>query len=134
MKSVSWLRERCGIGRDDSKASANDKLAFVFWCFVAVGYHAAWFAFGLAMLWWLTVRALGFAWSALDALVVEGSVKFITIAFFFVPGQLGASESVYTLLFSSMGLPGAVGLTMALVRRVRALVVAAIALGAASAL
>jgi len=80
----------------------------------------------------VTVRALGFACSALDALVVEGSVKFISIAFFFVPGQLGASESVYTLLFRSMGLPGAVGLTMALVRRVRALIVAAIALAAAS--
>lgn len=58
-KSVSWLRDRCGIGRDESKASASDKLAFVFWCFVAIAYHAAWFALGLAILWWLTVRALG---------------------------------------------------------------------------
>jgi len=80
----------------------------------------------------VTVRALAFAFSALDALVVEGSVKFISIAFFFVPGQLGASESVYTLLFRTLGLPGAVGLTMALVRRVRAMIVAAIALAAAS--
>jgi len=80
----------------------------------------------------VTVRALGFAFSALDALLVEGSVKFISIAFFFVPGQLGASESVYTLLFRTIGLPGAVGLTMALVRRVRAVIVAAIALALSS--
>ena len=58
-KSVSWLRDRCGIGRGESKASASDKLAFAFWCFVAIAYHAAWFAFGLTILWWLTVRALG---------------------------------------------------------------------------
>jgi hypothetical protein len=78
----------------------------------------------------VTIRSLGFAFSSVDALIVEGAVKFISVAFFFVPGQLGASEGVYTLLFQSLGLPGAVGLTMALVRRVRALIVAAIALAA----
>lgn len=81
----------------------------------------------------VTVRALGFSFSPRQALIVEGSVKFISVAFFFVPGQLGASESVYTLLFESLGLPGAVGLTLALVRRVRALIVAAMALAATSA-
>jgi hypothetical protein len=55
-KSVSWLRERCGIGRDDSNPSTRDKLAFGFWCLVAISYHAAWFAFGLAILWWLVTR------------------------------------------------------------------------------
>ncbi len=76
----------------------------------------------------VTVRVLGFAFSSLQSVLVEGAVKFISVAFFFVPGQLGAQESVYTLLFESIGLPGAIGLTMALVRRVRALIVAAIAL------
>jgi lysylphosphatidylglycerol synthase-like protein len=76
----------------------------------------------------VTIRALGYAFSSLQAVLVEGAVKFISIAFFFVPGQLGAQESVYTLLFQSLGLPGAIGLTMALVRRVRALIVAGMAL------
>ena len=57
-KSVSWLRDRCGIGRGDSRASMSDKLAFGFWCFVAIAYHAAWFALGLAILWWLAIRML----------------------------------------------------------------------------
>lgn len=39
-KSVSWLRDRCGIGRDEAKACASDKLAFAFWCAIAVAYHA----------------------------------------------------------------------------------------------
>jgi hypothetical protein len=76
----------------------------------------------------VTIRTLGYAFSSRQAVLVEGAVKFISIAFFFVPGQLGAQESVYTLLFQSLGLPGAIGLTMALVRRVRALIVAGIAL------
>ena len=82
----------------------------------------------------VTIHALGFPFSSLQSMIVEGAVKFISIAFFFVPGQLGAQESVYTMLFASLGLPGAIGLTMALVRRVRALIVAAIALAVTYAL
>jgi hypothetical protein len=77
---------------------------------------------------WIVIRALGFAVSPADPFIVEGAVKFISVAFFFVPGQVGASEGVYTLLFSAIGLPGAAGLTMALVRRVRGLIVAGIGL------
>lgn len=82
----------------------------------------------------VTVRVLGYAFSSIQSLLVEGSVKFISIAFFFVPGQVGAQESVYTLLFEAIGLPGAIGLTMALVRRVRALIVAGVALAVSYAL
>ena len=76
----------------------------------------------------IVVRGLGFAFSASQSFIVEGAVKFISVAFFFVPGQIGASEGIYTLLFASLGLPGAVGLTMMLCRRLRALIVAAVAL------
>ena len=73
---------------------------------------------------YVVVSALGFHPAAIDAFIVEGAVKFISVAFFFIPGQVGAQEGVYTLLFQAIGLTGAVGLTMALVRRVRALIVA----------
>jgi len=78
----------------------------------------------LALEIWIVVGALGFPVGFAQPLIIEGAVKFISVAFFFVPGQIGASESVYTLLFAAIGLPGAVGLTMALVRRVRGLIVA----------
>jgi len=71
----------------------------------------------------LHALALPFGW--LDPFIVEGGVKFISVVFFFIPGQIGASESVYTILFQALGFPAAAGLTLALVRRVRALVVAA---------
>jgi glycosyltransferase 2 family protein len=66
---------------------------------------------------------LPFSWR--DPFIVEGGVKFISVVFFFIPGQVGASESVYTILFEALGFSAAAGLTLALVRRVRALLVAA---------
>jgi len=90
---------------------------------IEVGAHAL-----LALEIWIVVRALGLHIAPVDPLVVEGGVKFIGVAFFFIPGQFGASEGVYALLFGAIGLPAAAGLTMALVRRIRALIVAGAAL------
>ena len=74
---------------------------------------------------WIVVAALGVQLPWRDPLLVEGGVKFVAIAFAFIPGQFGASEGVYALLFGAIGLPAAAGLTLALVRRMRALLVAA---------
>jgi uncharacterized membrane protein YbhN (UPF0104 family) len=90
---------------------------------IEAGAHAL-----LALEIWVVVRTLGSHLTPADPFIVEGSVKFISIAFFFIPGQLGASEGVYALLFGAIGLPAATGLTMALVRRIRALIVAGAAL------
>lgn len=73
---------------------------------------------------WIVIAALGFPRSWSNLLILEGGVKFIGIAFAFIPGQVGASEAVYELLASAIGLPAAAGLTLALVRRMRALLVA----------
>jgi Lysylphosphatidylglycerol synthase TM region len=73
---------------------------------------------------WITFAALGFPRSWSDSLMVEGSGKFVAIAFAFIPGQLGASEGVNALLAASIGLPAAAGVSLALVRRLRSLVVA----------
>jgi hypothetical protein len=83
----------------------------------------------LALEIWIVVRAIGFHLAPADPVIVEGGVKVISVVFFFIPGQLGASEGVYTLLFRAIGLPAAAGLTMALVRRIRGLMVAGAALG-----
>jgi hypothetical protein len=77
---------------------------------------------------WLVVGALGTPRSFTTAFVAEGAVKFISTVFAFVPGQLGASEGSYMLIFRSLGLPDAMGLTIALVRRLRGLLVAAVSL------
>jgi hypothetical protein len=74
---------------------------------------------------WIVLRGLGFSPSLKDALIVEGGAKFVGIAFAFVPGQLGALEGVNALLAGAIGLPAAAGLSLALVRRMRGLLVAA---------
>lgn len=74
---------------------------------------------------WIVLVALGASRSWILPIMIEGSTKFVTIAFAFIPGQVGASEGVYALLAGAIGLPMAVGLTLALLRRTRGLIVAA---------
>ncbi|HUK33093.1 MAG TPA: lysylphosphatidylglycerol synthase domain-containing protein [Vicinamibacterales bacterium] len=73
---------------------------------------------------WLILGALGIARSWSSALIVEGGIKFVGTAFSFIPGQLGASETVYTVLARAIGLPMSVGLAVALIRRLRSIAVA----------
>jgi hypothetical protein len=70
-------------------------------------------------------RALGFAGRPADPWIVEGGVKFINAAFVFVPGQFGAAEGANALIVAALGYPAALGVTLALLRRVRAYIVAA---------
>ena len=56
--------------------------------------------------------------------LVEAATKFTSLAFFFIPTQMGAAEAVYALVFDALGLATAAGFTLALVRRVRSLLVA----------
>lgn len=83
---------------------------------------------------WLVMAALGLDLSWTGVLILEGGAKFIAIAFAFIPGQLGASEGVYALLTGAIGLPAAAGLTPALVRRMRGLLIAAAGVVALSSL
>ena len=62
--------------------------------------------------------------------VIEGAVKYIGLAFAFVPGQIGAAEGVYAFVTGVLGLTTTAGLTLALVRRLRGLLVAGITMTA----
>jgi hypothetical protein len=53
-----------------------------------------------------------------------GGAKLISVAFFFIPGQVGATEAVYAFLLRAIDLSASVGLTLVFVRRVRSLCVA----------
>ena len=76
------------------------------------------------------LRALDFATPMTSALVIESATKFITVVFFFVPLQMGASEGAYVIVFGALGLSGAVGFSVSFVRRFRSLLVASIGLAA----
>ena len=55
-RTVGWLRRRLRIDRDDVEARMSDKIAFAWWCFIAVSYHAVYAIAGLAILWWIVTR------------------------------------------------------------------------------
>jgi hypothetical protein len=82
----------------------------------------------LELAWILT--ALEFASPLTAALIIESATKFITVVFFFVPLQVGASEGAYAVIFGAMGLPAAVGFSVSFFRRLRSLLVAGAGLAA----
>jgi len=75
---------------------------------------------------WLLFRNLGLGAGPAVPWIVEGGVKFVNAAFFFVPGQIGAAEGVNALIVRSVGFAPAVGVALSLMRRVRAAVVAGV--------
>jgi hypothetical protein len=85
----------------------------------------------LAVEIFILFRALGFQVRLSDPLIVEGGVKFINAVFVFIPGQFGAAEGSNALIVGALGYPGAAGVTLSLMRRVRAYLVAGAGLVAA---
>ena len=77
---------------------------------------------------YLILRALELAATVGTAVLIEGAAKFIGLAFFFIPGQVGASEGAHTIIFEVMALPAVAGFAVPFVRRIRGVVVAALGL------
>jgi uncharacterized membrane protein YbhN (UPF0104 family) len=58
-------------------------------------------------------------------LLIEAATKFVGLAFFFIPGQVGAAEGTYSVIFKAVGLPASAGFAVALARRLRILIAGA---------
>jgi hypothetical protein len=80
-------------------------------------------------LWWI-LQSSGVPVGVGRALLLESAGKFTGLFFFFVPGQIGASEGVNVVLFRALGLSAVAGVGVALARRVRSVVTAGAGLGA----
>ncbi|HWI18010.1 MAG TPA: lysylphosphatidylglycerol synthase domain-containing protein [Vicinamibacterales bacterium] len=63
-----------------------------------------------------------------EAFLLESAGRFVTVAFKFVPYRLGIDEIGSGAVATALGLPPAVGVTLALVRRIRILILNAAAL------
>jgi uncharacterized membrane protein YbhN (UPF0104 family) len=77
---------------------------------------------------WLMLHSMDLARPLFHAWLVDASTKPLGGLFFFVPGQVGAIEAALAGLFTALGLPAAAGVLVALVRRARSLLVAAVGL------
>ena len=70
------------------------------------------------------LRATGEPFLLSRPFLIESATKFISMGFFFIPGQVGASEAVYALIFKALGLTASAGFSVALARRLRSLLIA----------
>jgi uncharacterized membrane protein YbhN (UPF0104 family) len=72
----------------------------------------------------ILLRTTGKPFSVLHPFLIEAATKFLGLAFFFIPGQVGAAEGTYAFIFKTVGLPASAGFALAVARRLRSLLVA----------
>jgi Lysylphosphatidylglycerol synthase TM region len=85
----------------------------------------------IAEAWWI-LRALNVEVGLFTAALLEAATKFTSLAFFFIPGQVGAAEGTYAVACDALGIAPAAGFAFAFVRRLRTLAVAGAGLMALS--
>jgi hypothetical protein len=120
-------------GRSDAPAEAiRDVESRIYgalsWPAAATAGVAAWealFHLGAVAEVWLVLRLLPGAEqiSIVDAFLMESAGRFVTVAFKFVPYRLGIDEVGSGAVAVALGLAPAVGVTLALVRRLRIIVI-----------
>jgi Lysylphosphatidylglycerol synthase TM region len=71
------------------------------------------------------LHGIGESFPALVPFLIESATKFINFGLFFIPGQIGAAEGIYAILFTAIGLPASAGFSLALARRLRNILVSA---------
>ncbi len=77
--------------------------------------------------YWI-LKAMNLSFPVLYAFLIEAAGKFVSLAFFFVPWQIGVTEGTYVVILNSLGLLAAAGFTLAFVRRLRSLMIVAVGL------
>lgn len=76
---------------------------------------------GLAEMY-VTLHFLGFSVSLYELWIMEAMAQLVKIGSFMIPLSLGAQEGGLILIFTALGYPANLGLTVSLVRRIRELV------------
>lgn len=64
---------------------------------------------------------LGYPVSFINAVFITALAMVISTIFFFIPGQWGVAEGAFTLAVRSLGIPGAIGLSLGITKRVRSI-------------
>ncbi len=80
----------------------------------------------------LLLRTTKETFSFVDPFLIEAATKFVGLAFFVIPGQVGATEGTYAVIFKIVGLSASAGFALAVARRLRSLLVAGVGLALAA--
>lgn len=118
------------IGKSDAPAEAmRDVEAQIYdvprWPLSRIARVALWevaFHVGAVAETWLVLRLLVPDITLAEAFLLESAGRFVIVAFKFVPYRLGVDEVGSGAVANALGLPPAVGVTLALVRRLRIMV------------
>jgi uncharacterized protein (TIRG00374 family) len=94
----------------------KDKPKRPFWISFALHFSGRCTGFvEIALILWCLIGRFEWEFSAM----LTAMTSFITVAFAFIPGSLGALESLYAHFFSLFGLDPQIGITIQLIRRLR---------------
>ena len=96
-------------------------------------YAFAGWVIGLGELY-VTLYFLGFQPDLIDLWVIEALAQLVRAGSFFIPLSLGAQEGGLILIFTAMGMPADLGLTVSFVRRIKELLWVGLGLGIGSGL
>ena len=99
----------------------------------SVLYAFAGWVVGLGELY-VTLYFLGFQPDFIDLWVIEALAQLVRAGSFFIPLSLGAQEGGLILIFTAMGMPADLGLTVSFVRRIKELLWVGLGLGIGSGL
>ena len=87
---------------------------------ISVSYAFVGWMIGLAELY-ATLYFLGYNLSLADLWLIEALAQLIRNASFFIPLSIGAQEGGLLLIFTALGMPGTLGITVSFVRRIKEL-------------
>jgi hypothetical protein len=87
---------------------------------ISVSYALVGWVIGLAESY-VTLYFLGYNLSLTDLRLIEALAQLIRNASFFIPLRIGAQEGGLLLIFTALGMPGALGITVSFVRRIKEL-------------
>ncbi|MBT6601741.1 MAG: flippase-like domain-containing protein [Nitrospina sp.] len=87
---------------------------------ISVSYAFIGWVIGMAELY-VTLYFLGYNLSLTDLWLIEALAQLIRNASFFIPLSIGAQEGGLLLIFTALGLPGTLGITVSFVRRIKEL-------------
>ena len=95
---------------------------------VSILYAFLGWIIGLAELY-VTLYFLGYKLSLIDLWVIEALAQLVRAGSFFIPLSIGAQEGGLLLIFTALGMPGNLGITVSFVRRIKELFWVGIGLG-----
>ncbi len=87
---------------------------------ISISYAFAGWVVGLAELY-VAMYFLGIELTLAELWIIEALAQLIKVGSFLIPLSIGAQEGGFIIVFSAMGLPPSVGLTLSFVRRIREL-------------